>query len=411
MKVGYVLRKYPKLSETFVLNEMLELERQGHEVYVYSVRLPDDPRYHPGVGALQAPVRYLGQSGDVDLFRAMAEGGSMLDEREEEFLGVWRYFMEAPHPKALAWTRWALEVAADARANGVDRLHAHFAGPAAMVAMLASRLAGIPFGFTCHAKDIYHHEVERDRFVDLVEEADAVITVCDSNRRFIEDELLGRPANNLHTVYNGIDLEHFATLPVLRAGFERPMVLGVGRLVEKKGFDVLIDAMKILQDTGRALPCVIAGDGTMRAELQTRIAEGGLQSVELAGPVDQVGVRELFERSSMLVLPCVVGQDGNRDALPTVILEAMAMRKPVVSTPVAGIPEMVRDGIEGLIVPERDASALAEAIASLAADRERAARMGDAGRERVEEMFDLRRSVATLAGVWEGSPAAVAAVS
>jgi glycosyltransferase involved in cell wall biosynthesis len=404
MRVGYVLKKFPKLSETFVLNEILELERQGAEIFVFSLSTPDEPRFHRALAALQGPIHYLNRTSDVELIEALQRERWRLEGAKGRAWEMLWALLERPHRDSFRRGRLALELALAAMELEIDRFHAHFAGPAAEIARLASVLTNVPFGLTCHAKDIYHESVDRGAFVRLVESADAVVTVCDANRRYIEHELAGRGLRNLHVLRNGVDIDRFH--PRHRAPDPSGLILGVGRLVEKKGFVDLIDAVARLGNGNRSSSCVIAGDGRELANLQARIASHGLHDqCELLGAVDHDAVWDLMCRASVLVLPCRIAEDGNRDALPTVILEAMAMGVPVISTPVGGIEEMLVDGSSGLLVPQGDPIALAEALSRLLETEELATDLARTARRRAERGFDLRKNVEVLRRIFSGEVA------
>jgi glycosyltransferase involved in cell wall biosynthesis len=201
-------------------------------------------------------------------------------------------------------------------------------------------------------------------------------------------------------IYNGLDVERFAPNGTVRA--EPPLVLAVGRLVEKKGFDDLVSACSLLHADGTAFRCRIVGKGELERDLHALVKALGLEEqVELAGPIPRERLLAEYSRASVVVAPCVIGADGNRDGLPTVLVEAMALGIPVVATDVTGIPELVEDGRTGVLVPQRDPQALAEAIRWVLAEPSLADGLARAGRARVERKFDLRANVARLRNLLE----------
>ena len=194
--------------------------------------------------------------------------------------------------------------------------------------------------------------------------------------------------------YNGVDLERFQPTDHRRDG---PSIFGVGRLKEKKGFIYLVRAVRRLRDEGLPVRCKIAGEGPEEEHLRSAIRNWGLESlVELLGPANEDQVLELMQRSSCFVLPCIQANDGNIDALPTVLLEALAAGCPTVSTRLSGVPEIIEDGVSGSLVEPGDHKALARAIRKILVDPERAASLSREGRRRAEERFDIRRNVATM---------------
>ncbi len=298
---------------------------------------------------------------------------------------------------------------------GIDHVHVHFASTAASVAYYLHRLGGPTYSITAHAKDIYHQSVSPVALRRKLRAAAFTVTVSDFNLRHLEGLLAadgGAPAR-LVRLYNGLDLERFRLRPVApptRLADAPPLILGVGRLVEKKGFDDLIRACALLRDQGRAFRCAIVGKGENLGALRGLIAQLGLEdSVQLPGPLPRESLLELYPQAALLAAPCVIGDDGNRDGLPTVLLEAAALGVPLVSTPVTGIPELVRDGETGWLVPPRDPAALAQAMARVLSSPEEGGRRALLARRHMETGFDLRRNVTILKGLLtsNAAPAAV----
>lgn len=401
VRVGYVLKMYPRFSETFILSEILELERQGAALHVFALKKPDEGRFHADVARVRAGVSYAPESLALpprvlwDAHRrARRAAPAAYDALLRSALGKRR-------SGALKRFNQAVFLAPRVQAAGVTHLHAHFASSATTVAHLLHRLTGLPYSFTAHAKDIFRHAVDRGSLGRKLGAARFAVTVSDFNQRHLAD-LPG--AERLVRIYNGLDLERF------RAGGQAPdavpLVLGVGRLVEKKGFDDLIRASACLSTDGVDHRCRIVGSGEEAARLAV-LAEGlGAGHASLDGPLPREALLELYPRASVFAAPCVVGADGNRDGLPTVLIEAMALGVPVVATPVTGIPELVVHEETGLLVPERDPAALAAAIRRLLADRALAARLAAAARARVEAHFDLGRNVSALHRLFAGEVAA-----
>jgi glycosyltransferase involved in cell wall biosynthesis len=290
-----------------------------------------------------------------------------------------------------------IDLALHAHERGLTHLHAHFGTLAATVTRGAAHLARIPYSVTLHAKDIYHESVDPPVMRRILSEAAAVVTVSDYNRMHLE-ATYGDAASGVTRIYNGLDLTRFDLMPATRAG---DAILAVGRLVEKKGFDVLIDACAILRERGVQFRCRIVGDGVDGASLRDRIERLDLGSlVQLEGPRPHANLIGLFREAAVFVAPCIVAADGDRDGLPTVLLEAMALGTPCVSTAVTGIPELAHDGETGLCVPPRDPEALADALERMLADPDLGARLATRARARVEQAFDIRRNAARLRDVF-----------
>jgi len=399
LRVGYVVKRFPRVSETFIAQEILELERRGVEVRVFTLDENDQPAPHGWLDRLRAevvpvPPDTLRDTWEALRERAAAVGGARRTGTHRAL--VWAFEAE----KGRRDLSQALALATEAERRGVDRLHAHFANRPAFVALLAHSLSGIPFSVTAHAKDIYAKPPTPAVWRRLARHADFIATVSDANLAFIRERISARQARKLHRLYNGVDLD--AIRPADRApGPERAAntlaLVCVARLVPKKGVDDLVAALAALRRDGVSLRCDVVGDGPERESLARQIESNGLaDAVTLAGTLPHEEVIARVARADAVVLPCRVVGDGDRDVLPTVLLEAMAAGVACVSTPVGGVPEIVADGETGLLVPERDPAALADALRALAGDPARLVRMGAAARRRAEERFDRRRTVERL---------------
>jgi colanic acid/amylovoran biosynthesis glycosyltransferase len=397
LRVAYILKMYPRFSETFVLSEVLELERQGVAVHIFSLKKPDDGRFHADVSRVRAGVTYVPES------VLLAPGPFWRDQRE---VFAWdpRRYVRALARVLLRRSAHALKrflqagyLAPRIRRARIGHVHAHFATSATSVAYYLHELMGLSFSFTAHAKDIYADVVDPDRLALKLRTARFTVTVTDYNAAYLDR--VGN-AGRIVRIYNGLDLQRFAlngTPPDTP-----PLVLAVGRLVEKKGFTDLVRACAVLRAAGAQFRCVIVGKGPLEDALRALIHDLGLETwVTLAGPMPREALLDLYPRASVVIAPCVVAADGNRDGLPTVLIEAMALGVPVVSTPVTGIPELVEDGRTGRLVAERDPEALARAIHELLDDPARARALAKAARARIERDFDLRVNVARLRTLFE----------
>jgi glycosyltransferase involved in cell wall biosynthesis len=394
MKVAYVLKMYPRFSETFIVNEILELERQGVDVRIYSLRKPDDGRFHASVARVKANVVYVPEYPDKEPERVDAARAQIGGQYPEALARVEAYALSRDHDYALKRLQQALVIAAHLEKNPVDTIHAHFASSAARVANTIFQLTGRSYSVTAHAKDIYHRAVRPESLRHKLGAAHFVATVSDFNRDYLQ-ALLSGTGVDVRRLYNGIDLRRFR--PPHRPRPDGNLILGVGRLVEKKGFETLIAACTLLDERGIPFRCEIIGKGPLQARLQALIAARGLnQQVRLVGPKPQHAVLRAYRRATLFALPCVVGSDGNRDGLPTVLLEAMATGLPVVSTRLVGIPEMINHDHSGLLVAPGDPIALADALATLLRSPEKRRQFSHAARARVEADFDVRQNVAQL---------------
>jgi glycosyltransferase involved in cell wall biosynthesis len=389
--VGYVVRKFPVLSETFILNEILALEAMGVKVQIFSLAPTRDPRFHEGVSRLKADVHYLPGPTEIKTLMRYARRQAARSPRRyrKQLLKV----IATRRPSLLWRFLQASWVADRARRTGVRHLHAHFANRSATVAQQASKLLGIPFSFTAHAFDIYR-DADHDVIARKMADARFTATVSDYNVTFLKSLVNGHPAR-IELVRNGIDMTRFVPPRHYPDGPFR--ILTVARLVEKKGIPILVNACRILRDRGLDFRCDIIGKGAMRADLERMIRESNLSDrVKLLGPLPQQEIVRHYQHAHLLALPCIVGEDGNRDGLPVSIIEALACGVPVVSTPVTGIPEVVRDGINGLMVPEGDSEKLADAIQRVMLDHELLATLRSSARPSVLESFDQTRTASRL---------------
>ena len=397
-RVGYVMKMYPRLAETFILNEILAHEAAGLELEIFSLRSPVDGRFHQDLGRVRAQVTYVpGQTVKGEqLWATLCEARSDLPAVEN--------ILEEGQAEPAANVYQAILLARAVRERGITHLHAHFATVATNVTRLASRLSGVPYSFTAHAKDIYHEEVEEADLRRKLQQAVTVVTVSDYNRNHLRDRF-GDDAARVRRIYNGLDLQEFPYAPPEN---RPPLVMGVGRLVDKKGFGDLIEACALLAQRGRKFRCEIIGDGVLKAALAEKISALGMgDSVELLGPRTREEVNQRMRRAAVLAAPCVISPNGNRDDLPTVLIEAMALGVPCISTAVTGIPELVRDGETGLIAAQHDPASLADAIERLLDDRALGLRLAAAARRLVEAEFDIHRNTVALRDVF-GAPRAKA---
>lgn len=385
-RIGYVCKRYPRFSETFIVNEILAHEAAGTEIEIFALRPVQETHFQDQIARVRAPVtRIQDKVRTPDAFhRLLLRTVEVFPDAVETLLS------EAAASANLAQ---GMELALACHEKEVAHLHAHFGTVATTVARLAARIAGITYSFTAHAKDIYHDYDTPVALGQKMRDAAAVITVSDYNLDHLS-ATFGMDARNAVRIYNGLDLTRFDWHEPATKATE---ILAVGRLVEKKGFHILIEALLLMQEAGHPVRCRIVGQGEEGENLRHQIAAAGLEGrVTLEGPLPQSQVIELMRRAAVLACPCIVGHDGNRDGLPTVLLEAMALGTPCISTDVTGIPELVRDGDTGLCVAEGDPKALADGLTAILSDAELRDRLSRAGRALIEAEFDVGRSAAAL---------------
>ncbi|WP_136685137.1 glycosyltransferase family 4 protein [Falsirhodobacter xinxiangensis] len=387
MTIGYVVKRYPRFSETFVVNEILAHEAAGAKLEIFALRSVEETHFQNIISRVRAPVTRI-----PDRIKGIDESWPQL-AAAQTLPNAWQRLTEFPEASGRDVIQ-AVRLAVECRDRGVTHLHAHFGTVASTVARIAARLAGITWSMTLHAKDIFMDYAENRNLALKIADAGAVVTVSDFNRSYLAD----RFGRDVTRIYNGMDLAGFQWQAPREDATE---IVAVGRLVEKKGFHILIEALRILQSEGCTPPTRIIGGGEMQAELAAQIEASGLDHVTLAGPMPQSDVIAAMRGAAMLACPCIVGDDGNRDGMPTVLLEAMALGCPVVATPVTGIPELV-DGTTGLLAGEGDAASLAESIARLLKDPALRDRQSRAARARIEADYDVTHSAAALRDLFDG---------
>ena len=400
--IAYVLKRYPRLTETFILNEIRAMERLGVRLQIFSLLPPEPPPHHPMVAEVKGPVHApaIGLAARLrEIARAHAATFVAAPLRYAHALGTaLRRTPTSRHPVSL-WRQFARAgiVADVCRREGIGHIHAHFANAPTAVAHFAHLMSGIPFSFTAHAKDIYlSRPVVLRRHLQA---AEFTATCTGYNAEYLRRLAPQVDPRKIRLVYHGIDLGAFAAAPSgqRRAAGARPRVLAVGRLVPKKGHEDLIAACAALRDQGVDFDCEIVGSGPLRDSLSAEIRRHDLEDrVTLRGSMTHAELITHYRRASLFVLAPRIAEDGDRDGIPNVIAEAMAVGVPVVATDVSGIPELVRHERTGLLAPSRDPAALAAAMKRLLADRGLAERLATAGRDLLTREFDLWETTRTL---------------
>ncbi len=393
VRVGYLLRMYPRFSQTFVVNEILELERQGVEVSIASLKKPSDGRFHESISRVQAAVDYIPEhivESPAKTLRSHWTAGRRQPLRYARALGTTLRFAGTSHTdfrQAAMVLRWA-------RKRKIKHIHVHFGTHEASVAYLACLIGGLSYSQTLHAFDIFRDDVDRRLLTHKINASRFTVTVSEFNRRFLVDQIPGVDPDKVRVNYNGIDLETFSPNGAVRTP---DSIVSIGRLIEKKGFIHLVRAVRRLRDRGVEATCTIVGDGRDKDKLKKEIKALKLRgAITLVGSLNQDQVRSLLTRSACLALPCVEAADGNMDALPTVLLEGLACGCPCISTKVSGVPEIIENEASGLLVAPSDDAALSDALARVLQSPELHRNLATGGRRRAERLFDVRQNVARM---------------
>ncbi len=394
LRLAYLVGTYPALTTTFISREIVLLQQWGAQLKVFSIRRPAAP-LTPEQEALQRGVVYLLPVAILSLLASHVRFALL---RPAGYFGTLFYLLTRRHDSLTSRFKTLLHFgegvywAALLRRERWDRLHAHFVDRAATLAMVAGNLLDIPYSVTAHANDIYVSPV---LLPEKLSRASFVATCTGYNQEHLSRLLPGPLAHKVKRIYHGLDLQAYRRDS--RPANGKPLIVSVGQLKEKKGFAYLLDACRLLRDANHDFACQIVGEGPLREALGEQIRRLGLEdTVTLCGALPHSQVVEKYRRATLFVLPCVLGGDGDRDGIPNVILEAMAMELPVVSTRHSGIPEVVEDGVNGLLVEPCDVSALAAALAHLLSDPATVGRFGSRARQTVLGNFDLATNVKRL---------------
>lgn len=419
-KIVVLLKGYPRLSETFIAQELLGLERAGLDLVLVSLRRPTDTKRHPVHDEIRAPVLYLPEYLHEEPLRVLR--GLVRSFRAPGFGAAFRQFLK-DLPRDFSRNRFrrfgqaAVLVGEFPEAGGW--LHAHFIHTPASVANYASRMLALPWTVSAHAKDIW---TSQDwELADKLTTADWAVTCTRSGHAHLQT-LAGPNRDRVHLSYHGLDLDRF---PPLQAGCDcvhpasaatggnaRPLrdgsdpqgpvtIISVGRAVPKKGYDVLLKALARLP-ADLHWRFVHAGDGGERSKLQKLADELGIaQRIIWLGAVDQKDVLAAYRRSDIFALACRITPDGDRDGLPNVLVEAASQQLACVATDISGIPELFENEENGLLVPSEDVNAFSRALERAIRDPALRHRLGAAAEAKVRKSFDHHTSIAQLNALFE----------
>ncbi|GIW02217.1 glycosyltransferase family 4 protein [Roseiflexus sp.] len=398
--VAYTMSRFPKLTETFILIEMLELERQGVRIEIFPLIREKAPVQHADAQEMVERAHYCRLLSRPTLDAQVY----WLMRRPVAYLRAWWRAVRGnlASPKFLSRALVVVPKAAYAARRmvelEVDHLHAHYATHPALLAYVVNLLTSIPYSFTVHAHDLY---VERPMLREKVAAARFVVAISEFNRRMLIDLYGSVAQERVVVVHSGIDPTLFRPRERRDSGAVFTIVC-VGSLSGYKGQRYLIDACDLLRKRGMAFQCLLVGEGEDRPLLEAQIERLGLeQHVRLLGAQPRHRVSDILQQADVMVLPSVVMPNGKMEGIPVALMEALASEVPVVATAISGIPELVRDGETGLLVPQRHAAALADALAHLYADRDLGRRLAATGRQLVLREFNLERSAERLRMLFE----------
>ncbi|HUT37101.1 MAG TPA: glycosyltransferase [Planctomycetota bacterium] len=384
MRIACVVGTYPCASETFIEREIAALEARGHEVVVFPLWRARGDKATTPPGRHVERCRQWPPWGELTAMRASIRWQTYLfGQLRREGRTAWR---------ALVNRGLACNMARRMKRLGIGRVHAHFGSAPSTFGWFAADVAGLPFSFAVHARDVF---VEAEFFAAKARAADRVIA-CNSAAAARAAELTDEADRaKVVLVPHGLPLDRYPFRTELPSGEQ--LILGVGRFVEKKGFTHLVEAVASLRRRGRGIRCWLIGDGPEREALEREIAQLAVgDAVELKGWLPHDEVQTAYEQASALAAPSVVARDSDMDGLPNVVVEAAALGVPLVTTDVGGLPDLVRDGETGLVAKPGDAADLAAKLDEVLATPEAAIARARRAREAVEERFDEAKTIPQL---------------
>ena len=402
-----VLKGYPRISETFISNEIRLLEEMGFTIHIYSMRAPRESFSHDSIKEIKAGVTYLPSSMIFGLPALLWHNIRLLARMPKRYMACLRLMLTRFKlaPKKHTWLKHMLQAGYIMQKSVIDdgvdigHLHGHFAHTPTTVTMYAAFLAGVPFSFTAHAKDIYTQDPRR--FQDKIDLAKFVITCTRYNEQY-----LSKVSNNgkpIHCVYHGINLDLFS--PNGRSTEAAPpyRILTVARFVPKKGIDTILHALARLRAQGLDFRYTLVGEGKAKQNraIKKLIHDLGLDDVTtMPGTITHDEVIKLLGEADCFTLGCREARDGDRDGIPNVVAEAMATGVPVVATDVSGVPELVTHEETGLLCPSNDPDALAAILKRMLTDQELRATIIPAARNTVHALFNNKKLIHDLGEIY-----------
>jgi len=401
--LGMVLKGYPRISETFISNEILLLESLGFKVHIFSMRHPREAFTHASIKQIKAEVDYLPSTIMDHLPRLAYHNLALALKRPAAYAKAakkavtrWMRTRKSATLKHLLQAGYLVNHCLPGKE--VVHFQAHFAHSPTSVALFSSLLSGVSFSFFGHAKDIYTSNPHQLK--EKIEMAKFVVTCTLYNQNHLSN-LAPEAANKLHCVYHGINLDYFSFEKKHHTCSEPYKLLTVARMTEKKGLDQIYRALKILKDRGMKFTHYLIGEGDDKDKIIAQIKSLDLEDVTvLCGTLTHEDVIGHYQDADLFILGCKIAANGDRDGIPNVMAESMAMGLPVVATHVSGIPEFLEDGVSGVMVPPEDVGALAQGIKRALTDEALRRQVTEEARKRVEAKFNNKLLIRDLAKVY-----------
>jgi glycosyltransferase involved in cell wall biosynthesis len=406
--LGMILKGYPRISETFISNEILLLEERGIKLHILSMRRPRETFSHASVGRIKAAVDYLPETFLTSLPLLLPQNLILAAKRPERYKAAlraaWRRFLRTRKSatfKHLFQAGYLVNKLLPG--SNIAHFHAHFAHSPTSVAFFSSLLSGIPFSFTAHAKDIYTTDPAQLR--EKMAHARFVVTCTEYNRSHLT-RISANAAPAVFRIYHGIDIglfngNHKETFPAAALPLPPYRILTVSRMTAKKGLPTVFKALGILRDRGIQFRHTLIGDGEERDSLKKQVRDLGLESFcQWMGTMPHDAVIRQYRQADLFVLGCEIASNGDRDGIPNVCVESMAMGVPVVATRISAIPELIENRKTGLLVDPGGPDALADAMIQALTDADLRQKMIAAAKDRVIRDFNNRDLIEDLAGLY-----------
>jgi glycosyltransferase involved in cell wall biosynthesis len=396
-RIAYVMSRFPHLTETFILREMVELDRAGWSVSLYPLILQSQDVVHPDASA------WIPRAVRLPFFSARVVGANLriLLEQPARYVSAVAIALAKNLPSPRFFIRTAVLLpkmvyAADRmRHEGIEHVHVHYATHPGLAGWVIHRLTGIPFSITVHGDDVF---VNRTMLVPKLRAASFVVAISEFNRRFLSDAVGDWTTRKVRVIRCGVHAPRHRAMASPRLRGQPLEIMSVGALEERKGFRVLLDALGLLVERGVPFRCRIVGEGATRPTLERQIDLLGLRDVvELLGAKTEPEVERLLASANCYVQPSLWASSGKGEGLPVALMEALAASLPAIASSISGIPELIRPGESGWLVPPGDPVAIADAFQAIEADPELACAIATRGRERVCRDYCLETNVQKLA--------------
>ena len=426
-KIGYIMSRFPKLTETFILFEMRAVEKSGTPIEIY-----------PLLRAKNTSVKIEGSSLWAKIIERFKKSSSPLKTHPEAIPYVERanffpflsfpilfvqfyYLIQKPLTylstiftiiqtnlgsanyllSALAIFPKSVYIGYHMQRSNITHIHAHFANHPAAAAFIIHRISGIPYSFTAHGADF---QVDQHMLCEKIIESAFTVTISEYNKQFLAEICGTHIQEKIKVLYSGVDTSVFKPLPPekITAPKEIYTIISVGTFYEVKGHTYLIEACRLLKKQELDFKCYLIGSGPFKSQLSQQVTNAGLQEhIIFHGQRTRQEVAEILKSADVLVLPSIPTSSGRREGIPVVLMEAMASGIPVVASNISGIPELIKDNKNGLLVPPKDPELLAKALLKLCADENLRVKLGQAGRQTILQDFDLHKNANSLIQMFE----------